>query len=53
VALADAEHVARLRLETPGAALIPALPEILEGGQLAQASLILASLDLCLECLDQ
>lgn len=53
VALADAEHVARLRLEPPGATLIPALPEILEGGQLAQASLILASLDLCLECLDQ
>src|SRR5262249_44407167 len=42
LALADVSHVARLRLEAPGAALLPALPELLEGGQLAQASLILA-----------
>ncbi|MGZ3584389.1 MAG: NADH-quinone oxidoreductase subunit D-related protein [Ktedonobacterales bacterium] len=51
--LTSAGHISELQLETPGAATIPALPTILEGQTLALVPLILASLDLCLECHDQ
>jgi len=44
--------VARVRLDPPGAATLAALPALLEGQPLAQAPVILAGLDLCLECLD-
>ena len=49
---AAALAVARVRLEPPGAANLAALPALLEGQPLAQAPVILAGLDLCLECLD-
>jgi Ni,Fe-hydrogenase III large subunit len=48
----DAAAVTRVRLEPPGAANLAALPALLEGQPLAQAPVILAGLDLCLECLD-
>lgn len=49
----DASELAQLRLSTPGVeALVAALPEILEGCRLSQAAVIVASLDLCVECLD-
>jgi Ni,Fe-hydrogenase III large subunit len=41
-----------LELQTPGAILVEALPQLLEGRLLLQVPLILASLDLCIECLD-
>ena len=40
-------------LETPETFLVGALPQLLEGRLLLQVPLILASLDLCVECLDQ
>jgi Ni,Fe-hydrogenase III large subunit len=43
--------VKRLECETPGAALYALLPRILHGHNATQAPLILASLDLCAECL--
>ena len=43
--------VERLECETPGAALYALLPGILHGHNATQAPLILASLDLCAECL--
>jgi Ni,Fe-hydrogenase III large subunit len=43
--------VERLECETPGAALYALLPDILHGHNATQAPLILASLDLCAECL--
>ena len=53
VTLAGAASLAQLRLSEPGtAALVVALPELLEGRSLTQAPVILASLDLCIECLD-
>ncbi len=42
-----------LKLYTPGMGQIVAMPELLEGRLLPQIPLILASLDLCIECLDQ
>jgi Ni,Fe-hydrogenase III large subunit len=45
--------VTHLRLTPPGATLLAALPELLEGRLVAQAPAVLASLDLCMECLDQ
>ena len=42
-----------LHIETTAPALLDALPALLEGRTLAHALAILASLDLCLECLDQ
>lgn len=51
--LTPAGGVSELQLETPSVATIPALPAILEGQALALIPLILASLDLCLECHDQ
>jgi Ni,Fe-hydrogenase III large subunit len=42
-----------LTLETPETLLVGALPQLLEGRLLSQVPLILASLDLCVECLDQ
>jgi ech hydrogenase subunit E len=50
--LSAASTLTGLRLETPGAATLAALPEVLEGRPLVQVPAILASLDLCLECLD-
>lgn len=44
--------ISRLRLATPGAGLLAALPSTLMERPLAHTPLILASLDLCLECLD-
>jgi Ni,Fe-hydrogenase III large subunit len=43
--------VERLEFVTPGAALYALLPRILHGHNATQAPLILASLDLCAECL--
>jgi membrane-bound hydrogenase subunit alpha len=43
--------VERLECVTPGAALYGLLPQILHGHNAMQAPLILASLDLCAECL--
>ncbi len=40
-------------LKTPGAGVVQALPQLLEGRLLPQVPLILASLDLCIECQDQ
>lgn len=51
--LTSPAHVSELLLETPGTATISVLPAILEGQTLALVPLILASLDLCLECHDQ
>ena len=51
--LTRAGGVSELQLETPGVATIQALPAILEGQALGLIPLILASLDLCLECHDQ
>jgi Ni,Fe-hydrogenase III large subunit len=45
--------LADFHLETPAAATLAALPELLEGRQLGQVAATLASLDLCAECLDQ
>ncbi len=42
-----------LRIETTTPAVLDALPALLEGQTLAHALATLASLDLCLECLDQ
>jgi Ni,Fe-hydrogenase III large subunit len=42
-----------LSLETPEKYLVGALPQLLEGRLLLQVPLILTSLDLCVECLDQ
>jgi Ni,Fe-hydrogenase III large subunit len=42
-----------LRIETAAPAALAAVPEALEGKPLAHALPTLASLDLCLECLDQ
>lgn len=52
VALTGGGRVERLRIETHCAAVLDALPELLEGRPLSQAPLILASADLCPECLD-
>jgi Ni,Fe-hydrogenase III large subunit len=52
VTLARAGDLAAMRIEPPGQALLATLPEILTGSHLGQVPLILASLDLCVECLD-
>jgi ech hydrogenase subunit E len=52
VTLNGTQEIASLRIVPPGQALLAALPEILTGSQLGQVPLILASLDLCVECLD-
>lgn len=53
VALGASSEIARLALSTPADATLKALPYILEDARLDKAPLILASLDLCLECNDQ
>jgi Ni,Fe-hydrogenase III large subunit len=45
--------ITELVLETPAGRLIQALPHLLEGRLLPQVPLILASLDPCIECIDQ
>lgn len=45
--------VERLRLDAPGAGVLAALPELLQDQPVALAPVIIASLDLCVECLDQ
>lgn len=52
VALTDDGHIARLRLESPCIAALDTLSELLEGQPLSLAPLLLASVDLCPECLD-
>lgn len=52
VVLAPGGGIGRLRLETPGIALVALLPEILAGLPVALVPLALASLDLCMECVD-
>ncbi len=42
-----------LRIDTTAHAILDAVPTLLEGRPVAQALATLASLDLCLECLDQ
>jgi ech hydrogenase subunit E len=53
VALAGANQIASLHLETPAAAVLDALPAAFEGASIEQVPLILMSLDFCAECLDQ
>ncbi|MBF6592041.1 MAG: hypothetical protein IVW57_16145, partial [Ktedonobacterales bacterium] len=53
LALTPELKITGFRLDTPGAALLAALPDMLEGRPISQAPVILASLDLCMECLDQ
>jgi NADH-quinone oxidoreductase subunit D len=48
-----ASTLSDVRIETAATAALEALPSILEGRHISQALLILASLDLCLECLDE
>src|SRR5260221_2028327 len=51
--LADADHVEQLQVHAPGAtALLDPFPHALRGQPAALAPLILASLDLCAECVD-
>jgi Ni,Fe-hydrogenase III large subunit len=45
--------ITKLVLETPAGRLVQALPHLLEGRLLPQVPLILASLDPCIECIDQ
>lgn len=52
LALAPEGVVDELRLRTPLAGTWAALPEMLRGQPVARAPLIVASLDLCVECLD-
>lgn len=52
LALAPDGTVANLRLLTPIAGVLAALPEVLREQPVARAPLIVASLDLCVECLD-
>jgi Ni,Fe-hydrogenase III large subunit len=52
VALARAGAVERLTLGLAAASLVAALPELLEGQRLDLVPMILASLDLCMECGD-
>ncbi len=44
--------ITNLRVETPATHTLAALPEALEGRLISQAAAIVASLDLCMECLD-
>lgn len=53
VTLGASSEITRLALSTPADATLKALPYILEDARLEKAPLILASLDLCLECNDQ
>ena len=52
VTLTPAGAVDRVSLRLPSAALVAALPELLEGQRLDLVPMILASLDLCMECRD-
>jgi Ni,Fe-hydrogenase III large subunit len=52
VTLSGDSTVQRLGLRRPGAALVAALPEVLEGQRLELVPMVLASLDLCMECAD-
>jgi Ni,Fe-hydrogenase III large subunit len=52
LALTPQLTVTRLRVETPAAHMLAALSDTLEGRLVAQAPAIVASLDLCMECLD-
>ncbi len=45
--------VTGLKLGTSGTATVAALPEVMTGSRLENVPMILASLDLCLECFDQ
>lgn len=47
------DRIGGLHLDVPGAATVAALPSILEGQPMGLVPLIVASLDLCPECLDQ
>jgi Ni,Fe-hydrogenase III large subunit len=52
VTLGPGDVVERLRIETPAAATLKAVPEALEGLAVTLAPLGLVSLDLCVECVD-
>jgi Ni,Fe-hydrogenase III large subunit len=52
VAMASGDVVDSVRLQVPGGALLASLPELLDGQPIALVPLILASLDLCMECAD-
>jgi Ni,Fe-hydrogenase III large subunit len=52
VTLSQDESINQLSLRTPGRQLVDALPEILQGLRIDLVPLALASLDLCLECVD-
>ncbi|MEO7002919.1 MAG: hypothetical protein ABI068_13960 [Ktedonobacterales bacterium] len=52
IALSARGRVELLRLTTPCAATVAALPQLLTGHTLAEAPLLLTALDLCLECAD-
>lgn len=53
VALTSEGTLADLRIEPPGVSVLAALPQLLAGVPLDRVPLILTSLDLCMECLDQ
>jgi Ni,Fe-hydrogenase III large subunit len=52
VTLTPAGAVDHVSLQLPSAALVAALPELLEGQRLDLVPMILASVDLCMECRD-
>jgi Ni,Fe-hydrogenase III large subunit len=53
VALTSAGTVDHISSQLPGAELIAALPDLLQGRTMSQVPMVLASLDLCPECADQ
>ena len=52
IALSARGRIELLRLLTPCAPVVAALPDLLTGSAIAQTPATLASLDLCLECVD-
>lgn len=52
VTLAASGAIDRASLAVPGSRLLDALPALLEGQSVGAVPLILASLDLCIECID-
>ena len=50
--IAAYKSVELVRLHVPGGTLLAALPELLEGQSIGLVPLVLASLDLCMECGD-
>jgi Ni,Fe-hydrogenase III large subunit len=53
VSATDSGRIADFRLDTPGAGTLSLLPAVLEGQPVSASALIIASLDMCIECLDR